>query len=225
MRLDIKIPSQKNLQKAYDLFQSRKAQWQDFLKYFQWVRFDPRLGEILIVYMDSHWQKLNPLDVQEDLEKTEWPQVFAVLGEHVKLNLPKAASHKFKAWFDCATANVEASPFQLFFIGLHPLGGKTTQNEVFHSLTLYRRWGFFSAHLMRNKARSLKPSQTLMKKSLRLKRLQELLASKRSITVNEYIAFIGGAVSRRVAELDLKSVCKKRGQTKGSTYIKNAASF
>lgn len=161
------------------------------------------------------------MEAHHALENTDWPQVFAVLGEHVKLRVIKEDRSAYGAWFDCATSTLQPAAFQLFYVGLFPFGGKRAHEEVERSLNLYRRWGFFSASMITNKMKAQRNTRTLMKRSLRLRMLKELMATKSPITVTDYIEYVDGAVSRRTAEMDLKSFCQKRGQTKGSSYVRS----
>ena len=215
MKQGVKPPSTGELVKVYNKFQSGSASLDDLIEHFEWVRFDPRLGEILIKYIEQHWSEWNPMHVHRMITKKEWPTVFAVLCEHVLMLLTGSIKSEFSGWLQCATANLAHPSPQLFFIGLYSFGGKLARNEALNTLKIYRRWGFYSSHLM---IRKTSLSRTLLKKNQRKLLLRELLNQKPRLTVKDYILHLGGHVSRRVAELDLKATLKKRGKTRGATY-------
>lgn len=217
MKQITKTPSPNELLRAYNKFQSHSASLEDLGDCFEWVRFDPRLGEILVKHIECNWQQWNPMQVNRMIRKKEWPTVFAVLCEHVQLLLAKPQKKEFGSWFSCVAADLPIPSPQLFFINLFAFGGKLARAEAFNSLKIYRRWGFYSAHLM---LRKTPPQKTLLKKTQRRILLQELLAQKPRVTVNDYMKHLGGHISRRVAELDLHESLKKQGQTKGAVYQK-----
>jgi len=215
MKQKVRAPSPQNLLKVYNKFQMGSAALADLMLNFEWVRFDPRLGEILISYIKSNWSQWNPMDVQQALPTKEWPQVFAVLCEHVHLLLHGAHKKKFKAWMDCTLAGTQPATAQLFSGYNYAFGGKLSAQEAFNSLKIYKRWGYYSATPLI----AVPPAQqTLLKKKQRQLLLKELVEKKPRISVNDYINHLGGNVSRRVAELDLSIALRKSGKTRGSTY-------
>jgi len=83
-----KIPSHKALQKAYEkIYLNEGIQVSQIAKWSQWVRFDPRLGEILINYIEKNWKEINPVSLNKVLLKSPWPAAFGVLLSTLSLKL------------------------------------------------------------------------------------------------------------------------------------------
>ena len=91
--------------------------------------------------------------------------------------------------------------------------------DVEDSLKIYKKWGYFSRDLMINK--SLKVSATVLSTQVRHRLLTQLLKSRKSITVNDYLRFLENKVSRKQAERDLKKSLKlkAKGFTRGRVYL------
>ncbi len=220
MNVQFSPPTLNELTQAYNSFQLNKVTLDLFLQTYQWCRYDPRLGELLVYALKEHWANWNPLDISNKIKFHPWPQVLGVLGEHVRLLLPKTERHFFASWINCCFYHVSWEPDgSLFHIGLFKFGGKLLQREAFDAISLYLKWGFYAKTPMINfRSQPNLSRRTLIKKSDRLIKLKELFTFKKKIRVKDYIEFLDSKISKRTAELDLSHWATKIGDTKGSVY-------
>lgn len=214
------FPQQKELLKKYNLFQSGKGSSHEFIKSLSWCRMDPRLGEILIIYLRDHWSEWNATELSTLVAKLPWPWVFGVLCSHVELILNKSDLKTFRLWRDCALSKIEKNmEYSVFFIGVYSFAGKQMKSEVIESLSLYSRWGYYGQTPMIPLRSSEKEvDKTLISKHQRKAKLLELFQMKRRISVSDYLEFLDQKVSKRIGENDLKTWARKSGNTKGTTY-------
>lgn len=223
-----KIPNQKQLSKAYKVLQvlPHSVCVKDLALWSQWVRLDPRLGEILIEYLSKFWEKQNPVEINQYLKRQAWPAAFGVLLEQVPFYYSQKMKNQqwnkklFLYWSKCVMTDITRAKGEQFFIGIYKAGGKLVKEECFYSIKPYRQWGYFSKDLLINKA--LSTNKTLMPFSQRQVILDELLKSHKKITVQDYLEKMNFQIHRRQAQRDLKNhkKLKLQGQTKGKYYIK-----
>ncbi len=142
-----------NYQSSSHLVETKKlALWS------QWVRLDPRLGEIMIQYLFQVWPSTHPALLNKELKKQVWPSAFGVLIEHLPYYYSKKLKSKkwdkafFQEWSECVMSDITPAPNEQFFIGLYKAGGKKMREECLYSLKLYRKWGYFAKDLLINKA-------------------------------------------------------------------------
>ena len=150
-----KIPTQKNLLKAYKALQVLSPPSTVSIKtlalWSQWSRLDPRLGEILVQYLSRFWPYISPVALNQALKKEPWPSAFGVLINQVPYcDIKNKAG--FRQWSKSVMADIAPAPDELFFIGLYKIGGKQMKNECLYSLKSYRKWGYFAKDLLINKA-------------------------------------------------------------------------
>lgn len=214
-----KAPSIRDLTWAYNQYQSNNISLNLFLETFEWCRYDPRLGEILIQTLKDFWPQWNPLEISQKLKGHSWPQVWGVLGSHVFLLLSPSDRSVFLSWLDCCFYQVSFNKeWSTFFIGVFKFGGKSLKNEAFDSIPLYLKWGYYGkTPMIPINPQSFK--YTLIPKRQRLEKLKELFHIKKRIRLQDYREYLDFKISKRTAELDLKQWSKKSGQTKGASYI------
>lgn len=222
MKLKHRIPSEQDLVHAYNEFQKGTVSLDSFMLKFEWCRYDPRLGQLLIQYLNSHWRQWNPFDVAHHLQNSEWPGVFGVLCSHVGLTLPLKVRKPFTAWQRCCLSQIRTKKeWSLFFIGINSFGGKLQKTEAFDSIPLYSQWGYFGktpmVSIQTPNKRSL-INRTLLSKDVRHQKLMALFKTKRRICISDYLEYLEFRVSIRTAELDLKHWARKSGNTKGARY-------
>jgi hypothetical protein len=216
-----RIPSPKDLVKVYNRLQSERLTGRFLLSFFQWVRFDPRLGEIIVSKISQDWEGINPFYLHCHLAKTIWPSSMGVILDMAQLKIPAPKRTSYKVWKNCVQAELEPAPNEQFFIGLYAFAGAEIQKQVAHTNQIYQRWGYFGSDLFFNKSVSLKNQKTLLKKSDRLNILRELSAQKSVLSVSDYLNALPAPVSRRVAELDLqRSGLRAYGKTQSRIYKK-----
>lgn len=220
------IPSNAELEKAYlDLRvrivpAAREAKL--LALYAQWTRFDPRLSEILIFYVTQYWKDISPVKLNEEIHHQPWP---AALGVALEMARELTVSDPlFDRWKACALAGVQAASNEQFFIGLRAIGGRQMQLDARFSLKPYRRWGYLGREILLNKAMSRgRLQKTLIPIELRRAAIKELMKERNRISVKDYKAYLGGMISDRQAERDLREAVFLRpiGRTRSRIYIKN----
>ncbi len=215
------IPHLSDLEEAYQTLQAGNASIKHLAIWSGWVRFDPRLGEQWIAYIQTHWKTILPMELNGCLLKQAWPQAAGPLLSQVSTKSKRGQSERlvFQNWCACVMAHITPAQNELYFIGLRAFAGVAAFKDVTHSLKAYRRWGFYAPDLLVNKATS-HANATHLSTSARAQILSELIKVQKKIRVRDYIGALGGAVSPRQAQLDLaaRKDLKKNGNTKGCYY-------
>jgi hypothetical protein len=222
MKVQLQVPTQNDLICAYNLLQQhRSIDISQLVLFCCWSRFDPRLGQLTIEHLSTHWSKLNPLKVNLRLLKSPMPMTWGVLVDHLLLLESASNRPTIKKWRDCCLSNIKKGPSENFFIGLHAFAGKAQKEEAFNSLPLYKKWGYLSKDPMIPLTRNqLQCKKTLMSKSQRLQKLKVFLKSNKTFSIHDYISLLEGKVSLRTAEMDLKKFAHRYGNTRASLYRK-----
>jgi hypothetical protein len=217
------VPTVEQLVKAYDRlqFSPQSIEVQELVKFSQWTRVDPRLGTVLYRALPKVWKQCNPLEVNRELKDQAWPSAFGVLCDQVSQYSEFESQEErdlFESWAKCVLTGVKPAQGELFFFGGRKLGGKLMARDVAHNLPSYKRWGYFSKDLFDSKVAT--KDQTLISKSQRLILLDKLLKQGGRVKVSDYMDFLEGKISRRIAEMDLKKFprIKSDGNTKGRYY-------
>lgn len=223
-----RIPNQKQLSKAYKnlQFSPDSVCIRDLALWSQWVRLDPRLGEVLIEHISKFWKKYNPVELNQKLKQQVWSAAFGILLEQVPfyyslyLKNRKWDQKLFSQWSKCVMTGISPAKGELFFIGIYKAGGKLIKEEFFYSIKPYRQWGYFAKDLLINKAQSTQ--KTLISTPQRKAILDELIKSYKKITVQDYLEKMNFQIHRRQAQRDLQNhkKLKSQGRTKGKFYIK-----
>jgi len=219
------LPNRLQLQNAYE-----KLQWRfdsvtiaEIVLWSSWSRLDPRLAEILVSFLASHFTRINPYTLRIENLSSLNPQALAVMISFAKIKLKAEKKKDFSLWSTPILNGLLPATPQMFFLreGL-PLPQKDVE-EIETSLTPYLQWGFFAANsLVTQKNQSSKGSATLLAKDKRLKILRALLRKGKKISVNDYLSACEGKLERRTAERDLKSYSglKIIGSTRSRLYRK-----
>ncbi len=233
----LNIPQLTDLKEAYDslLHLEPKDPGIDQIALFsQWARFDARLAEIWIHYLEPHWGLLNPLDLNTTLLKQPWPAAAGLLLEFVQTLIEAKSKEnrinksvnsqdleKFRLWKRLVTYQISPAEWEFFFIGLHKIGGKIMFEDACFSLKEYRDWGFLGRDILVQKTSSSHfKVQAHIEKEVRLQILQQLLRASPRITVKKYWEAIGQCISLRQAERDLSNspILEAVGQTQARYY-------
>src|SRR5688572_5448385 len=78
------VPSTESLVKAYRRLQgAEKISEEDFVLCSQWVRFDPRLGEIWVARFLQEWKNLRFGALCEAIRHQPWPLCLGVLIDQI----------------------------------------------------------------------------------------------------------------------------------------------
>lgn len=222
MKIQLQIPTQNNLIVAYNLLQKCTSIDISHLVLFScWSRFDPRLGQLVIEHLRTYWRELNPLHVNLKLKESPMPMCWGVMVDHMLLLQPASDRQIIKNWRDCCLSGIKKGPSENFFIGLHAFGGKAQKDEALQSISLYKKWGYLSRDpMIPLQRKQCKFKNTLMSKSQRLQKLKGLLKTNKTFNIHDYITFLEGKVSLRTAEMDLKELAHRHGNTRSALYRK-----
>ena len=225
MRALKQAPSTRQLKTAYSILQNKRTKVSDqkLALYSQWVRLDPRLGEIMIQHIAQFWMQYNPIELNRQIQLQIWPSVFCVLLEQVPFYFEqkkiKINFSLFQKWANCVKDSIVPAPNQLFFVSLYPLGSKRLIESATHATQIYKKWGFFEKDLLINKA--IPPKKTLIPTEQRKLILEELLKKKQKITVKDYLRELNFQIHIKQAQRDLKAqtFLYPYGKTKARVYI------
>ena len=221
------LPSHLDLERAYRRLQS-KAPYLDselpmFLEYAEWVRMDPRLGEIWLSKFKISWRTFSVLGFNDIVRKLTWPAVVGVLLEQFHTYEIVAEERlMFSHWKKIAMYGVDVVPYQIFFIGLSPLVSKSVDEASVAPLKSFSVWGFYGREVFLNKSQTRKPHRIEVSRESREQILNSLLDQKPRIQMKDYLEALGRPIPRRTAELDLKRCRRLRpyGATKARMYLR-----
>ena len=223
-----RIPSTRQLTKVYLMLQDVKKEKipeKQLALYSQWSRLDPRLGEIIVQHLAWCWKQYHPIKLNSAIRSQVWPASLGVLLNHVPIHYQqKEKSWKefdfFKKWTDCVMDSVPLAQNELFFINLYHPNSRFLHREAFHSTRIYKQYGYLGKELLINKA---KPAhKTLIPLKQRKIILNELLKTKKALTVKEYLRELSFQIHHKQAQRDLQNHPRLQsyGNTKNKIYRK-----
>lgn len=224
------IPTRDDLQNSYEALQNQGStsvftanstvRYDSLALWSQWVRFDPRLGELWIAFVKKHWSFIHPMEFRKAILKQPWPAVVGVLLDQLVWLTDKKQRKLCGKWAELILSDIPAAPHELFFIGHYAIAGKRMAQDVDYSSIPFERWGYFGREIFVNKSRTTRTG-TWVSTQKRRSALQALLSTQQRFTTQEYIDFLEGQVSRRQAEIDLSKLASKlkRGKTKGRFFL------
>ena len=225
------VPSEKMMEKAYAYLIKATLQSDTpisstkLVQIAQWVRFDPRLGELWLQAFKKLWKSFSPILIRTLNLKQATPAVLGVLLEQFEvLYLSRLERKIFRLWKELVLAGVSPVNGEGFFIGVQPFAGASKKEDAEKPLRFYQKWGFLGRDLLINKAalRQQALQRTFLEKTLRQRVLSELVKKNLRITVEDYLMACNHAISKRVAQKDLEAYSKLKavGHTKGRFYVK-----
>ena len=223
-----KIPSTRQLAKVYSILQDMKKEKvseKQLALYSQWSRLDPRLGEIVVQHIAWCWKQYHPIKLNSAIGSQVWPAALGVLLNHVPIYFQQKEKNwkefdLFKKWSGCVMDSVPPAKNELFFINLYLPNSKFLYREAFYSTKLYKQYGYLGKELLINKA---KPAhKTLIPAKQRKVILNELLKTKKTLTVKEYLRELGFQLHPKQAQRDLQNHPRLQayGNTKNKVYYK-----
>ena len=218
-----KTPSEKKLSQVYSILQTETVSEKQIALYSQWSRLDPRLAEILIQHLSLRWKHYHPIKLNSILRSQTWPAALGVLLNHVPIyHQQKTTNWKeeslFNSWSHCVMNSIPPAKNELFFIDLYKPGSKFLYREAFYSTKMYKKYGYLGKELLINKA---KPSiKTLIPLNQRQAILSELLETRKTLTVKEYLSEL--QIPPKQAQRDLKNHPQLRsyGNTRNRKFVK-----
>lgn len=220
----MQIPNSAQLLKAYNEILGEELHSIDKLcEYIQWIRFDPRLGEILVHFLFKKWKKINPIKFNKEILKQTWPALAGVVFETVRLLIPKSQKKLFDLWMKTTLLDVKAEPEQLLYVGIYKLGSSKALIEAQKGISLYRKWGFLSSELLINKETfffSNQKAPTVYQKKSRQILLRNFIKDHQQFTVKDYLEYLEYKIHIRSAQKDLHNCpqLKSNGYTRNKMY-------
>lgn len=211
----MRYPSKKSL---YDLYKLQKFNEKDFVFASQQVRWDARLGQILVRHIEYHWRDWDALKFHESLKLAECPQIMGVLLAFVPNYDPL-----FKAWASFVMSGIPPiNASQSFFIPQSLPKIQRLIDEVENTTLHYLKWGFYGNEDLSGKMKFVDNynQKTLLTKPRRQSILLKLAKSKKWFSLKDYLIQCQGRVSVRVAQKDLADCAglKKMGNTKAARW-------
>ncbi len=215
-----RIPTLSEKIKALGILQGRGLTDRNVVQILEIIRWDPRICEEFVRRLSSDWRNLNIENLFSSLQRSHQRSVFAVAAEFAQWLVPKSERQLFKGWRLMIVPKSQQKTFSVFYLNQFPFASRSLSREAQESSLVFKRWGFLSADPPINKAVFKQRERTALSKTVRAQRLNELLSEKTIIRVEDYLLKLGGLVSRRVAELDLKQSKKLKpiGQTRARRY-------
>ena len=223
-----RIPSTRQLAKVYSILQDMKKEKipeKQLALYSQWSRLDPRLGEIMVQHLAWCWKQYHPIKLNCAIRSQVWAPAMGVLLNHVPIYYQQKEKNWkelgfFKKWSDCVMDSVPPAKNELFFINLYNIGSSFLYEEAFYSTKIYKQYGYLGKELLINKA---KPAQrTFIPAPQRKVILNELIKTKKTLTVKEYLRELNFQIHHKQAQRDLQNHPRLQayGNTKNRMYCK-----
>ncbi len=222
------VPSEAEIIDAYRSLQSGEAITVEILiQMAQWVRFDPRLGELWLKALGNQWQSLSPVQVRNQNLLQATPAVLGVLLEQYSQFLcPDKERKTFRHWQAVALDGALLANHENFFIGVQPFAGARVREDSERPSRSFKKWGFLGRDMLINKFSFIQKDlqKTAIAAPERRKILIKLIQAKGRITVGDYIAACDDLISKRVAQKDLHTFPGLRcvGSTRAKFYVKDS---
>jgi hypothetical protein len=224
------VPTTKELENAYHhLIGKKNVSEVDFVFYSRFVRFDPRLGEAWLTRMRRDWKKISPVSLRDKNLNHLDPAIFGVLLEQVEVFLISKQERKlFRLWKNAVLWLTPKGDHAQFLIGVKPLGSDTMMDDAEFPAREYIKWGYLGRDVFLNKFLQKQKilQKTTLQRAIRNRKLNSFLShckknSKERITIEDYLQFCEFAISRRIAQLDLKKSPNLRaiGNTRSRFYV------
>lgn len=227
----VKWPSADDILQSMNQLQSESTQINSkmLIQYFLWSRFDPRLSEQLVHFLQIHWQRYNPLRIRYWNIKSQIPEILIAHLEFLKKIIPTNKRILYNHWFEIIKYKIKPKFYGVFFVGQFPIAGSLIKQESLNGLNIWKKWGFLSTHIPINKYQQ--KDKTHLSKTERIKLFQLFIAhlnqnQVKQFSVNDYLIFTENKISKRLAELDLKELASMKkpiifsqGYTKNKKYF------
>ena len=165
------------------------------------LRYDPRLLSILLQFIVSAWDSLNPVTLRKFMQRMRWPQALLVVMEFAKSASRNPELRYFADYLAAGFLHVD--PVERFFIDAERPGSRMAARALGRNLRAYARWGFVStekpiANPVTKRTVGGYDAQT------RKRILSELATNAASFSLADYLAAVDHSISRQQALLDLR---------------------
>lgn len=185
------------------------------------ARHDPRLFSILVKYLASSWDRFNPHIIRSFYVSMRSPQSIAVMAEF--LIGSGTVKDEGEYFFRYLQAGLKPAPLQFFFLNLYRTGGHLASRAADSPLAEYKKWGFLAceAPIIDEAGRApIGTRDAVSRKNI----LTKLFKKGRRLKLSEYLAALGGGVSRQQALLDIKSIkgVRRTGSGRAAAWVRAA---
>lgn len=213
------LPQTEDLIKAYNKLQSETVSIRDLALFSQWGRLDPRLAEILVAYLATHWRSIAMGDLIKELSRQPWPTAILVPLRFAEQVVEKRERKVLKHFIAAIESILPKPPPQLFFVPLQKPLSVVANEEVKLRSRPYTDSGYIGSSSLLSRGRAPE-GKTLLQKRVRLEILKDLLASGQEISVQDYRKACKGLISARQAQRDLATLARSRGFTRARRFRK-----
>jgi len=228
------LPQLGDLKQAYQrLSEKPQVTESELALWSQWVRFDARLGEILVQYLVGHWRTIHSITLNQKIGLQPWPAALGVILDFVENGVSGDSVHSsisssiieqnlFRAWKATVLSGVKSISPQLFFLDTGRMGGVFQLQAARFPLQEYLNWGFLSREVLLGKPAEKNFRTHHYSQEVRHRVLSDLIQQSGRLTVSDYLSHLQNSISIRTAERDLKShqKLKSMGKTSGRFYVK-----
>ncbi|MBN1283453.1 MAG: hypothetical protein JXA24_06760 [Proteobacteria bacterium] len=165
-------------------------------------RYDPRLFDVLVSFLDRRWGALDPLAIRSTYAFMETPQTIAVMAEFLLGRQGHPDEKRF--FFEYLQKGLAPVPLQLYYHYLYRPGGELMMRAAEAPLQEYKRWGFLAreAPVLDEAGRRTVGSRDA---ASRRNILVRLLEERKRIRMVDYLAALDFGISRQQALLDMRS--------------------
>jgi len=166
-------------------------------------RYDPRLFDVLVAFMDRHWHSLDPLMIRSCYGRMQTPQTIAVMAEFL-LGQQECPDEK-RYFLEFLQRGLRSVPIQLFYHYLYRPGGNLMLRAVEAPLREYKIWGFLAreAPVLDEAGRRTAGSRDA---ASRRNILLHLFEDRGRIRLIDYLEALDFGISRQQALLDMRSL-------------------
>lgn len=168
------------------------------------LRYDPRLLGILTQLLLYKWETLDLIVLRRMMHRMRHPRALCVVCEFAREAAPgdQELCHVLRY----LTAGwPKQRPAERFFLDIDKPASRLAQRRLGRNLQPYARWGYVAIArptLSAHNKRALGRYDAATRRQI----LKELLASRGSLSVSEYLQAIDGGISRQQALRDLRSL-------------------
>jgi hypothetical protein len=179
-------------------------------------RHDARLLWVLVEFLATSFDRLNPLLLRRALSDARWPAALGVAFAFARRANP---SPELSDYADFVLRRIPRASGERFFIHGRAFAGRTASRDVEEPLDEYVRWGFFGREEPLAKELGGTAHGTLGPRA-RLALLRRIAERRRTLTLADYLAELRGRASPRQARRDLASApfLVAEGRTRGTRY-------
>jgi len=225
----IAVPSSSEIENAYHQLEGGSVvSIQEWVRFSELSRFDPRMAEAWIKRMSKEWKNISPILLRQESLKGVVPASIGLLLEQVEdYALEKKSKKLFRIWKDGVLYLVPPASGESYLIAVHPFASSRILNDAIFPTRSFQVWGFSGSDIFINKALSQKSirEQTSLSVETRSRKLNHFILEKKKkhqprFVLEDYLSYCDYLISKRIAQMDLKrcNQIQSHGNTKSRFY-------